>query len=385
MTAGLSQAAQPRVLILQRVIPSYRVGVFQMLTAQQTPAIQVVIGTDVEGAKARNAPDLSRVKHVQLPSRCVSVLGRPLFLQRGLLRVLRHHAPDVIVCEAESHFFGYLTAILYKLFFAPRTKLILWCYYYLPGAERDRSAIHALTKTLMRRFFSHFISYASFGRDALVSRNIDPRRITVAMNVCDTPVLRQKDMALKRTREEAKLELGLGRRFVVSYVGTLDVAKRPLLLVEIAELLRHSNIHILVVGSGPLEEQLRNRIAKSGLANITAVGRVSSGIERYYRATDVVAVPGRGGIVISEALCFGVPVVAHQADGVEIDLLQRAKCGLLLASDDAQTFASALEALARNPEELARMQANALHTIDRVYNTEAMARSVVSAIESVGR
>ena len=38
-------------------------------------------------------------------------------------------------------------------------------------------------------------------------------------------------------------------------------------------------------------------------------------------SADVVVVPGRGGIVISEAMVHGVPVIVHQADGTEYELV----------------------------------------------------------------
>lgn len=376
---------QPKVLILQRSIPTYRKGLFRALTRSEQFDVALAIGTDAAEAKAKNAKDLSDIRHTQLNTRCVKVLGRPFFFQEGLLSLLRRESPDVILCEAESHFIGYWTAIFYKLLFAPSTRLLLWCYYYLPGADRDRSALHALVKKIARRFFSHFVSYGSFGKSALEARGIPPERVTVALNVCDTASFRERHRAFAVTSAEAKALLGLSDRFVVSYIGTLDAAKKPLLVLDTAERLRGSPIHFVIAGGGPMESEVREQIAARKLDNVTFAGRVEIGIERYYRASDLVIVPGRGGIVISEALCFDVPVVAHQADGVEVDLLGKAECGVLVTSADASTFSQALLELYRRPDEIARMQANAARAIDNTYNTEAMARSVIEAIRTATR
>lgn len=224
-----------KVLILQRVIPTYRVALFRELTANKGHAFSFLIGRDLTESKAQNSRDLSRIEYVQLPANAIGIGGRVLTWHVGLLSAIRRARPDVIVCEAESHVLGYLTAIFYKLCFSPNTNLLLWCFFSLPGITRERTRFHAIAKTLARRQFSGFISYSSFGKLHLMSKGIPEDKITVAVNVCDTSAFIERDRSLELSKEQAKHLLGVENRFVVSYIGTLDEVKKPEVVIALAE------------------------------------------------------------------------------------------------------------------------------------------------------
>ena len=103
-------------------------------------------------------------------------------------------------------------------------------------------------------------------------------------------------------------------------VGTLSENKRPEMLLDVAQHVREDAYSFVLVGAGELEERLRMWVRKEGLRNVHLPGNVTETLPFYYRAADVLMVPGRGGIVISEAMAFGLPVVLHEADGTEYGL-----------------------------------------------------------------
>lgn len=117
------------------------------------------------------------------------------------------------------------------------------------------------------------------------------------------------------------------------------------------------------------------------MSNITVTGRVTESLAHYYRASDVVVIPGRGGIVISEAMCFGLPVVVHQADGVEHDLVRQGVTGTILSSGSIEDFAGELLRLSESPDSVREMGKNAQRLILETFNTKTMAAAVVSAVE----
>ena len=371
-----------KILILQRVIPNYRVCVFKEITANKIHDISLIIGQDLNGSKAKNAGDLSGIKYTLLPARGINLFGRFLTIHIGLLSTIKKACPDIIVCEAESHFLGYLTAIFYKFFFDRKTKLILWCFYALPGKSRKRSAFHALIKRFVRVYFDGFISYGDYGKKHLITNNIPEHKITVAVNVCDTKLFLEKDAALDISKEEAKKKLGVENRFVASFVGTLDSVKKPDLILELARRFEGEQFHFFIIGTGPLEDSLRYSTTVDEILNVTITGRVTDRLAEYYRASDVVLLPGRGGIVISEAMCFGVPVIVHQADGVEYNLVHNGLTGTILRSGDVNDFEAELRNLSRFPRRSIELGKNARHMIINSFNTHSMATSILSAIES---
>lgn len=370
-----------RSVILQRVIPKYRTSLFTRLCHYPGHNLELIIGTDLPESKAKNAKDLSDIKHKKLQATTISLYGRVLTWHYGLLASLREIKPDVIVCEAESHFLGYITAIVYKILFSSTTKLVLWCFYSLPGRECERTFFHAAVKSITRRFFSHYISYGNFGKNYLVARGIDSNRITVAINVGDTQSFQELDSKLAFTKDEAKSKLGVQGRFVVTYVGTLTEEKRPDVLVELARIFQNDSFAFFLIGDGPAREKLAAYVDRGGLTNLYLPGNVSDKLSLHYRATDALIIPGLGGIVISEAMSFGIPVLVHQADGTEYDLVKQGQTGEILSRDHPADFADAIRRWAACPDNVERMGNEARRLIAEQCNTEEMARAIISAIE----
>jgi glycosyltransferase involved in cell wall biosynthesis len=131
-------------------------------------------------------------------------------------------------------------------------------------------------------------------------------------------------------------------------VGRLDAEKAPHLLIDMLEQLRAGNgrVHRLtIVGTGPLEGQLRARAAGLGDA-VRMLGYVPFGPEllALYRGADVfVHVARTEGLpqVLIEAQSQGLPIVATDVGGVAAALGGGA-AGLLVPPGDAAALAAAV-------------------------------------------
>lgn len=376
----MSEVNIPKCIVLQRVIPAYRVAVFRRLSSSLSLDISFAIGEDLKESKARNAADLAGIQFIRLTAYSLNLFGRDLTVHRGLIRHLRDSKPDIILCEAESHFLAYWTAIVFKIIFSQRTKLVMWCFYGLPGVKRDRTFLHAAIKSVGRFFFNSFVSYTTYGKNYLIAKGYGEQRIHVAVNVCDTSYFLELDYKLNLSKEQAKDEVGAKGKFVVSYVGTLDESKRPGLILDISKILDGEDFHFQIVGEGPLKKVLTKRVLDEGLTSVRLVGRVSERLPLYYRSSDLVILPGRGGVVISESMCFGVPVIVHQADGVESDLVINGVTGIISESGSADVFCSHLRNLKLRSDILSQMGKNARVLISEKFNTEAMFHSIVKAL-----
>lgn len=372
---------KPKVFILQRVIPSYRVRVFEYLTSDNDCDVTIVIGENKAGEKAQNAANLSQISTHKLPTKTFEILGRTFVLHRGLLRYLMNEKPSHIISEAESHFLGYLTVIFYKMILNRSCKTYLWCFYSLPGRPHERSAFHSLVKKVTRATFDGFVSYTSFGRHFLMSKGINENAISVATNVCDTDKFMSLAESLKLSKEEAKEALSVDGKFVVSFFGTLTEVKKPHLILQLAEYFRNEDIVFRIIGKGPLEKKLKEDAARMQITNLYFDGHVSNDIAVYYRASDVVLVPGRGGIVISEAMSFGVPVIVHEADGVELDLIVEGESGVIVPTATLSSFVAPIKELHKNKEKLLSLSHNASTTIRDHFNTKNMATHVLRLIK----
>ena len=138
-------------------------------------------------------------------------------------------------------------------------------------------------------------------------------------------------------------------------VGRLDAEKNPLLLAEIAALLAAGGRRwrLLIVGDGPMREQLRQRIEQLGLQrDVELLGYVpiDGGLLDLYRNSHAfLHVSWTEGYpqVLVEAFASGLPTVATAVGGVPA---AAGGAALLVEPGDAAVAAAALERIAAEPQ-----------------------------------
>lgn len=169
------------------------------------------------------------------------------------------------------------------------------------------------------------------------------------LNGCDTSVFFPQDRTL------ARRALNLPERSITGasaqialYVGRLDLAKGLIELIEATARLHATRpgLHLYLLGHGPDEPLLRNRIhALAAASYITLKSAVPmEQVAAWMAASDLVTLPSyREGCpnVIVEALAAGRPVVASNVGGIP-ELLDDS-CGRMVAPRAIEPLTQALE------------------------------------------
>jgi glycosyltransferase involved in cell wall biosynthesis len=372
-----------RLAILQRICPSYRVSLFRELSIADGLEATLFIGDDIPNSKVKSARVLTGIKHKRIKTRIIKLGSRIFPLHTGLIQELRRFKPDVILCEGESHFLGYLQAILYRTLYDKDVGLIHWCFISLPGESERKNLLTFYVKKYFRRYFDAFLLYSSYSKKRLIEQGQTGHNAFVATNVGDTNRYLALATDMIDSPNEAKTKLNLPDRFTVLYSGTLDENKRPQMLLELANLLNKEDFNFVVLGSGPLLNDLRKRASLENLHNVFIPGHVVEELTLYYRAADVLLVPGRGGIVISEAMSFGLPAIVYQADGSEYDLIRNGVTGFILPDLTIQNCSDLLLNLSRCPGRCKRMGLMAKELIMNQFNTENMVYQISCAVKYV--
>ncbi len=156
--------------------------------------------------------------------------------------------------------------------------------------------------------------------------------------------------------QSARTKLTLPKdAFVVGHVGRLSPEKNLGFLAHaVARFLsRQASAYWLVVGGGPLEDEIQQICRDAGVADrLRMAGTLTSqALIDAYHAMDVFAFASKSetqGLVVAEAMAAGLPVVAIDAPGVR-DVVEDGRNGRLLPDENAEAFAQALESLMRLP------------------------------------
>lgn len=371
-----------RLAILQRVCPQYRLGLFRKISAIPGLQVRLFLGEDVPNSKVRSASDISGIDSRKLSTRFIQFGARVLPWHRGLFRALEEFQPDVVLCEGESNFLGYIQALWYRRRH-PRVALIHWGGGGLPGDLVRPQSPKSRFKYFFQKKFDGFLVYSSFNKDWLVEMGHAPEKVVVATNVADTRSHLERAVEMQESPSLARAKLGLPERFTVLYAGAMDANKRPDLLLDLAKLTDSEQYNYVLLGSGAMLDQLRFRAETEALNNVFLPGRVNEELQLYYRASDVLIVPGRGGMVISEAMAWSLPVIVHEADGTEHDLVRDGETGFRLTQGDITDFQQAVETMRDASERTQQWGANGCSLLRERFGIENMAESVSQAISII--
>ena len=187
-----------------------------------------------------------------------------------------------------------------------------------------------------------------------------------------------------------------GSDFEILTVGRLVERKGVVHLVEaLAQLPKESGAFLVVIGDGPEAPRIRARALELGIGDrVQLRGRVTDeALRAAYASADVFVLPAivdaRGdteglGVVLLEAMNFGVPVVASAVGGI-IDIVIDGETGLLVASADSGLLAAALGRLCRDRELAARLGAQGQRFVADRFSWSAIVAQWVALYRRVVR
>jgi glycosyltransferase involved in cell wall biosynthesis len=196
--------------------------------------------------------------------------------------------------------------------------------------------------------------------------------------------------ATAESGQALRSQLGIGRtEKAVLFAGKLVPFKRPLDVVD-AWPLTASRPHILIAGSGDLDEALAARAQAIG-APIHRLGFLNqTEMPNAYAAADLLVLPSTTretwGLVANEALACGVPIVVSDAAGGSPDLAGDGLAGRVFPMGDLAALAQAIDGvLVKPPPPEALAARSQSHSLAAAANGVEIALAAVAARRVRGR
>jgi glycosyltransferase involved in cell wall biosynthesis len=165
---------------------------------------------------------------------------------------------------------------------------------------------------------------------------------------------------------------------VLLFVGRLDPQKGPLQLLEAAAELfaDHSDLHLVMVGDGPLATEVRAwTVVRNLESRIHFAGRQEN-IAGLMRAADVFVLPSQWeGLpnVVLEAMAAGTPVVATAVEGVR-ELLEDGRTGIVVPVEGEPRLAEAIRGALQKLETLKAAALHAQQIVSERFTWQLVAR-----------
>jgi glycosyltransferase involved in cell wall biosynthesis len=286
-----------------------------------------------------------------------------------ILSQLRRQGIDILHCHGyKASIAGYLYARL------ARVPIVATCHLWThePGAAWTYRMLTALELRLYPRFTA-VVAVSPPIRATLLQRGVPADRARLIPNGI---VPRHRPLT-DADREGLRRALGIEPDApVVISVGRLAEQKGHRYLLRAALRLRPSYpaLRVLIVGDGPLRDELAGQIARDGLESCVHLLGFRTDIPHLLALADVFALPSNDEglpIALLEAFAAGVPAVATPVGAVP-DLVQANSAGLIVPTRDDEALASAIGRLLQDAALRRVMGRNAQALLHATYTADAM-------------
>ena len=198
-------------------------------------------------------------------------------------------------------------------------------------------------------------------RSDLISRGVESEKITISPNGVDLDLFGEPP-----ARDEGLLsDLGLAGKPVLGFIGSFyDYEGLDDLIAALPMLQRsHPEVHLLLVGGGPMEKALKAQTERLGVGDaVSFTGRVPHAeVERFYSLMDIMVYPRKSMRLTElvtplkplEAMAQGRLVAASDVGGHR-ELIDDGVTGTLFPAGDPEKIAKKLSGLLDNAESWAQ-------------------------------
>ncbi|HKO24512.1 MAG TPA: glycosyltransferase family 4 protein [Chloroflexota bacterium] len=354
----MSRERKPRVVYWQNIPSPYVVGRFNALVDRGNLDFEAWFNAEREPDRSWEVnPAEWRFRARFIPAR--RLLGRRLHLP---LVELQQTRPDVLISlyDRPSFALGSLVA---------RSSATRTAFRVLPNYDSwsRRSCWKELAKHVLFRAVDGAKVPGPDGAHLARTYGLPRSRIatvTQSIDVAHYGWARDIDPSLRRQK---RAQLGL-QGCVFMYVGRLWAGKGLDDLFAAYRSVREQapDISLLLVGDGVDED--RYRALARDLPGIRFTGFVQPrNLPEYYALGDVMVFPTLGdphGLVLSEALAAGLPVICTEAAGDVRSRLPDGRAGYVVPPADAATLADRMLRLATDPALRMRLAVEAPRLVD---------------------
>jgi glycosyltransferase involved in cell wall biosynthesis len=263
--------------------------------------------------------------------------------------------------------------------------------------DRDRNWLVLAARTFaLSQIYSRVDTFCAVGqhsRSHYLSRGISPQRIYESPFCVDTDAFERLYQYYRGRRHELRSRWNLAESdFVLVFSGKLIPKKDPLAVIEAVArlpLVEGRVVRLLVAGDGPLRDLCQMRAREMCAQRVTFLGfTTQEDLAKVYTAGDALVLPSTRsetwGLVVNEAMQFGLPCVVSDRVGCIDDLIFTGETGESFGHGDVSALRAAIERLAGWLNNRREVVAASCRNRVSNYSLDAAAAGIVMAVLQEG-
>ena len=251
-----------------------------------------------------------------------------------------------------------------------------------------KKLVRGMILRMVYRSVSRFAVVGARARRHLKAHGVTERRMTWSPFCVDTDWVEAQKRRWMPLRSEIRQAFGIGENAIaLLFCGKLIEQKDPLLIFDALRRLPETvgkSLHLILAGSGPLQRPfesaaraaLGERFHDLGFLNQKELGKA-------YAISDALLLPSRSetwGLVVNEAMQFGLPALLADGVGCHEDLIPDDSTGRVFPAGNAEAMAEAIQSLIGELSEKKAAYATACRARAARYSLDAAAAGLQEAI-----
>lgn len=166
---------------------------------------------------------------------------------------------------------------------------------------------------------------------------------------------------------------------ILLYIGKVEKRRKPLFCMEVYKKVkeRNENCCLIYVGKGPMLELTKEYVKNNNIKDVYFIEQIpQKELPGLYRQADLFLLPTRYeifGMVLMEAMYFGLPVITYRAAG-PIDLIENGKDGIVVNNFDADEWSNLIVKYVFSENITNEMGMNGMKKIKEKYTWENISK-----------
>ena len=303
----------------------------------------------------------------------------------GIIDRIKQWAPDAILVYGWK-FRSHLTVLRYF-----HNKVPVW-FRGDSTLLDERGSAKNIARSLLLKWVYQKIDIAFYtgtnNKEYFLTYGLKQNQLLKASHAVENERFSNIDERYLEEAQRFRAEVNVpGEAFVFLFAGKLTLKKGLSTLIEAFRLINNQSVYLLIVGNGPLEQELKKR-CREETNIIFADFQNQERMPAVYAACDVFVLPSAGpgeswGLSVNEAMAAGRAVIVSNKCGCAVDLVENGKNGFIFEAGNAIEAAEKMKLLADNKEKTATF-GNHSRTIIERFTFKEFVSVIENALSNIG-
>ncbi len=381
---GGKEMTSPKIVILHNIISPYKTELFNALNTLLGDLEVVYIAENEHGREWTISRDGLKFPYQIMFAQPIESIS-PILLYTRTWKCLNELNPEIIIIDGYSYSSCW-AGLIWAKYNGKRTILLSSSTW----EDHPRSFIRESVKKTFVAFCNAFYTYGIRSRDYLIRLGAEAGNITMIGNNTDNSFYFAQTSALKRERHALTKELAVAPHNFL-YIGRFAAEKNITMLLKAYrefKLRGDKRWGLILVGNGPLKEEITKFIRAANLSDVLMPGFVQKAyLSQFFAVSDVFVLPSLSepwGLVVNETMAAGLPVLISTNCGCYPNLVKEGSNGFGFDPNNVDGLAMLMHDFAGGKYDLESMGRMSLEIISK-YTPQNAAALISKTIDVVKR